>query len=168
MCDRGGASFLPMIRLQLALVFFCSLCHEFCHGWTTWPSSQSTIRPRAAIVSLGSFDPSASESTDIADDNSDHPDVEETIRVRIWRALAAGDELTLKELGKAVGHHRDLRSHLRHVARQAETLKNKSDEWRERRGLPIIDATDSRRMDKLRLRIRNNGNRSNEMFVRLE
>jgi hypothetical protein len=94
--------------------------------------------------------------------------VEETIRVRIWRALAAGDELTLKELGKAVGHHRDLRSHLRHVARQAETLKNKSDDWRERRGLPIIDATDSRRMDKLRLRIRNNGNRSNEMFVRLE
>mmetsp|Transcript_18980 Transcript_18980/g.54688 ORF Transcript_18980/g.54688 Transcript_18980/m.54688 type:complete len:186 (-) Transcript_18980:91-648(-) len=62
---------------------------------------------------------------------------EDTIRVKIWRALASGDELSLSELGNAVGERRlgELRSHLVHVERQAKTLRNKSDEWRIRRGL---------------------------------
>jgi hypothetical protein len=116
-------------------------------------------------ISLFSVEPSVSESSTIADPLGTSED-EETIRVRIWRALAAGEELTLQQLGKAVGHHRDLRSHLKHVARQAESLTNKSDNWRRRRGLPT-DGIEKRNSDKRRLMIRK-GNRRNETFVRLE
>ena len=52
--------------------------------------------------------------------------VADTIRVRIWRALASGEELSLAELSRTVGvsSYGDLRSHLRHVERQASTLSN--------------------------------------------
>jgi len=67
----------------------------------------------------------------IADPNDD------TVRVRIWQALASGDEMSLRQLGVAVGERRqgELRSHLRHVEKQAQTMRNKSTEWRKRRGL---------------------------------
>jgi len=89
-------------------------------------------------------------------------DYEDTVRVRIWRALASlsGEEVTLKQLGMMVGERRigELKSHLQHVKRQAKTLKNKKTEWKERRGL--LNA------DKLRIRIRRGKN--NDICVRLK
>jgi hypothetical protein len=78
----------------------------------------------------------------------------ETIRVRIWRALASGEELSLIELAKAVGESRrlsDLKSHLVHVEKQAKTLKNKSSEWRERRGISQ-DVRKNMRLKKTRVK----------------
>lgn len=75
---------------------------------------------------------------------------DETIRVKIWRALVTGNEMTLKELGEAIGQHQGLKSHLMHVTRQAETLKNKSNDWRKRRGFAIVlDGAEKRRINKL-------------------
>ena len=130
------------------------------------------------VVVLGSWDPFAVESAPDDDGVVKHDpplvgdgscsEEEETIRVRIWRVLADGKERTLQELGKAIGqhHHRDLRSHLKHVARQAETLRTKSKDWRIRRGLPAEAKGDLPRMDKIRLTMRK-GKRRKETFVRL-
>ncbi len=91
----------------------------------------------------------------------------DTMRVRIWRALASGDELSMKELGSKVGERRlgDLKDHLSHVEKQAKTLKNKSHEWRDRRGLIDVYGTNNRKVEKLRL-IRRKG-KKNTVFVRL-
>lgn len=64
----------------------------------------------------------------------------DTIRVRIWRALANYDELTLKQLGALVGEKNlgDLQSHLDHVLKQAKTFQNKSDEWKRRRDVLFV------------------------------
>ena len=77
---------------------------------------------------------------------------EDTIRVRIWQALASGEELSLAALSRAVGVRSfgDLRAHLRHVERQACTLSTKSGTWRRRRGLPA----ESARTKRLRLQKR--------------
>ena len=64
----------------------------------------------------------------------------DTVRVRIWKALASADkELSLKQLGAIVGerHLGELKSHLVHVEKQAKTFGNKSREWKERRGLLV-------------------------------
>ncbi len=94
-------------------------------------------------------------------------DPEDTVRVRIWRALTASceEELTLKQLGAEVGERQggELRNHLKHVQKQSETLRNKSAGWRERRGLPT---TDTKRTDKLRVKIRRG--KKNEIFIKLE
>jgi hypothetical protein len=91
----------------------------------------------------------------------------DTVRVRIWRALASssGEEITLKQLGGMVGERRlgELKSHLQHVTKQAKTLKNKSIKWRDRRGLSTY--YDTKRIDKLRIRIRRGKN--NDVHVRL-
>ena len=67
----------------------------------------------------------------------------DTIRVRIWKALASsnGNEITLTQLCKLIGvrNKGDVRSHLIHVERQAKTIQNKSNEWRVRRGLLPLD-----------------------------
>ena len=93
-------------------------------------------------------------------------DPEDTVRVRIWRVLAAspGKELTLKELGTKVGERRtgELRNHLQHVKKQSGTLQNKKNEWKERRGLPT---SDTKRTDKLRVRIRRG--QKNEVYIKL-
>ena len=95
------------------------------------------------------------------------PEPEDTVRVRIWRALASsfGEEMTLKQLGAIVGERRtgELRTHLQHVEKQAKTLKNKNAQWRERRGLSISDA---KRVDKLRIRIRRG--KKNEVYIKLD
>ena len=94
------------------------------------------------------------------------PEPVDTVRVRIWKALAAspGKEMTLKELGAQVGERRtgELKDHLKHVTKQSETLRNKSSEWKERRGLPTVD---TKRTDKLRIRIRKG--KKNEIYVQL-
>ena len=96
------------------------------------------ISGRATIIAFGVS----------SDDGNSEEESEETVRVRIWRALASGDELSLKQLGSIVGERKDLKSHLSHVEKQAKTLKNKSNEWRERRGLSI---TASQKVNKLRV-----------------
>jgi len=94
-------------------------------------------------------------------------DPEDTVRVRIWQALAAssGEELTLKQLGAMVGERRtgELRNHLQHVKKQSQTLQNKKREWKERRGIPTT--SDTKRIDKLRIQIRRG--QKNELYIRL-
>ncbi|MGK3740261.1 MAG: hypothetical protein ACI8RD_006243 [Bacillariaceae sp.] len=101
-------------------------------------------------------------------DEEDDTDTDtDTVRVRIWRALASssGEEITLKQLGGMVGERRlgELKSHLQHVTKQAKTIKNKNVKWRERRGLSMY--YDTKRIDKLRIRIRRGKN--NDVHVRL-
>ena len=94
------------------------------------------------------------------------PEPDDTFRVRIWRVLAAsfGEELTLKQLGAEVGERRtgELRNHLKHVKKQSESLRNKNNEWKERRGLEISAI---KRTDKLRVRIRRG--KKNEIYIKL-
>ena len=95
------------------------------------------------------------------------PKSEDTVRVRIWRALTSsfGEEMTMKQLGAMVGERRtgELRTHLQHVEKQAKTLKNKNAEWRKRRGLSL---SDTKRVDKLRIRIRRG--KKNEVYIKLD
>ena len=105
----------------------------------------------------------SSESEDQT--NTKEEDVElDTIRVRIWRALASGEEISLKQLGAMVGERSlgDLKAHLVHVEKQAKTLKNKNAEWKKRRGLSEMNA---KSINKIRIKTRR-GER-NEIFVRL-
>lgn len=101
---------------------------------------------------------------------ADDPE-KDTIRVRIWIALAPGDELSMTQLSKQVGVRRgDLRSHLTHVERQAKTIRNKKNEWRVRRGLSSLDEMGDGGSvgggpKKLRLKMRRGA--KNEVFVRL-
>ena len=74
--------------------------------------------------------------------NQDGPKDEEerdTIRVRIWKALSSsyGEELSMRQLGSIVGERRigDIKSHLVHVEKQAKTIGNKSQEWKQRRDI---------------------------------
>ena len=124
---------VPLLVLELLLLF---VGHP--HGGSGFTvvlqQSQSVnaephrpeVRPSISLWAEGSaFQPSGDgEPTD-------------TVRVRIWRALASGEELSMRELGAAVGERRqgELRAHLKHVEKQAQTLRNKSIRWRERRGL---------------------------------
>ena len=90
----------------------------------------------------------------------------DTVRVRIWRQLADGKELSLTQLSNAVGERKlgNLRSHLTHVEKQAKTIRNKSDEWRMRRGLsPVGSEAGAPRQMNLRFR----KGKKNEMFVRI-
>ena len=90
----------------------------------------------------------------------------DTVRVRIWRQLADGKELSLTQLSNAVGERKlgNLRSHLTHVEKQAKTIRNKSDEWRMRRGLsPVGSESGAPRQMKLKFR----KGKKNEMFVRI-
>jgi hypothetical protein len=95
---------------------------------------------------------------------NDDEDGKDTVRVRIWRVLASGEEMTLKQLGSAVGERRlgDLKAHLTHVEKQAKTLGSKSPEWRIRRGL---SGDNVQKINKMRLKIRR-GDR-NEVCIRL-
>lgn len=95
---------------------------------------------------------------------------EDTIRVRIWRVLASGEEISLSDLSKAVGcavRKGELRSHLSHVEKQAKTLKNKSSEWRIRRGLlPKEEIGNNKKQKSLKLIQSKRGPR-NELYLRL-
>ena len=109
----------------------------------------------------GVFESAAESIVEYEEEDTD------TVRVRIWRALASssGEEITLKQLGGMVGERRlgELKSHLQHVTKQAKTLKNKNIKWRDRRGLSTY--YDTKRIDKLRIRIRRGKN--NDVHVRL-
>lgn len=100
------------------------------------------------------------------------PNESDTTRVRIWNALVAanGEEVSLKQLGAMVGERNmgDLRSHLKHVEKQAKTFGNKSDVWKQRRGLVAECGSDTNRspIQKLKLKIRK-GERG-MTFIRLQ
>jgi hypothetical protein len=108
---------------------------------------------------------------DVSISKNDDDIAHDTIRVRIWRALvsANGEEISLQQLGSLVGERKfsDLRSHLTHVERQANTFANKSAEWKERRGL-VKDAGNgtAKGVSKVKIKSRN-GNR-NKIFIRLQ
>jgi hypothetical protein len=86
--------------------------------------SSISHRLKTSVALAGNNDPISEADEDDTDTETD------TVRARIWRALAPGDELSLKQLGAAVGEQKDLKSHLKHVAKQSETIKNKSTDWR--------------------------------------
>jgi hypothetical protein len=99
------------------------------------------------------------KSQDHGDDNTPADD---TIRVRIWRALAKHGELSLKELGSLVGERNlgDLQSHLTHVSKQAKTFGKKSNEWKMRRNVLFESSSNENNDDvvastkKLRKRVK--------------
>lgn len=98
----------------------------------------------------------------------------DTIRIRIWKALysANGSEISLQQLGNMVGERNmgDLNSHLTHVERQAKTIRNKSDEWKKRRGLVLFNCNNEdssvKVIDKVKLK-RRRGDRG-ITFIRLQ
>lgn len=102
----------------------------------------------------------------LTDIPKDYDGKTDTIRVRIWRALASGDELSLTQLSKIAGERRlgEIRSHLTHVERQAKTIGNKSNEWRVRRGLDVVD-DNAGRQKKLRIKKRKGNN--NQLYIKL-
>jgi hypothetical protein len=88
---------------------------------------------------------------------------DDTVRVRLWRALADGTERSLAELATTLGETRsDLRFHLTHVEKQAKTLQNKSPEWRERRGFSNNGSS-----SKIRLTKRIGGGKRKEVFYKI-
>jgi hypothetical protein len=112
-------------------------------------------------TTLAALRMSNEKCSDIDTSNTADDGFDDTIRVRIWRALAGGEELTLRQLASIVGERKDLKSHLVHVEKQAKTLTNKSRKWRERRGLEDLD---SRKLNKLRVVKRCD---RKEMYVKL-
>lgn len=136
--------------------------------------------------------------TDDYDNNDSTTDMQgienDTIRVRIWRSLSSGEEMSLSQLSAAVlsqltttndesrtmMHPQqreqlsqgDLRYHLKHVEKQARTLSNKSNEWRERRGLLLPSSSNfedvpKRSRNKLRIHFRRDKKKRNQLYVRL-
>mmetsp|Transcript_1179 Transcript_1179/g.2132 ORF Transcript_1179/g.2132 Transcript_1179/m.2132 type:complete len:242 (-) Transcript_1179:1584-2309(-) len=112
------------------------------------------------------------EENDEADETPD-----DTIRVRIWRALAKHGELSLKELGSLVGerHLGDLQSHLAHVSKQAKTFGNKSNEWKIRRHVYFEESSTDEKNDtasakKLRktVKILKRRGPKGQIFIRME
>lgn len=130
------------------------------------PSFGTSLPLHAPLRSDGTvfaFLKSKKEDEDVAPSEEGELD---TVRVRIWRQLADGKELSLAQLSNAVGERKlgNLRSHLTHVEKQAKTIRNKSDEWRMRRGLsPVGSEAGSPRQMKLKFR----KGKKNEMFVRI-
>lgn len=130
------------------------------------PSFGTSLPLHAPLRSDGTvfaFLKSKKEDEDVAPSEEGELD---TVRVRIWRLLADGKELSLTQLSNAVGERKlgNLRSHLTHVEKQAKTIRNKSDEWRMRRGLsPVGSESGAPRQMKLKFR----KGKKNEMFVRI-
>lgn len=132
--------------------------------------NRSFILPSLSSSSSNS-DEEKVEKVETACSNIEENNQEDTIRVRIWRALIlkltsdSKGEITLKELGAIVGQRNlgDLRDHLSHVETQAKTLKNKSKEWRLRRGFP--EDWNKRKIDKLRLITRKG--KKNIVYIKL-
>ena len=103
---------------------------------------------------------------------------DDTIRVRIWRALSTGEEMSLSKLSAAISisskstttplSQSDLRYHLKHVERQARTISNKSIEWRKRRGLIPTNDNIKKNHNKLRVHFRRDKKKRNQLYVRIK
>lgn len=156
--------------------------HEATHTTAFQPHllSSASLRCHPSLPPARHYDGSSglrifSQSDDTAqtpkerDSDSDSNEQLDTIRVRIWRQLADGKELSLSELSNAVGERRlgELRSHLTHVEKQAKTIRNKSDEWRIRRGLsPVVD-NHGKAIAPRKMKLKFRKGKRNETFVRI-
>jgi hypothetical protein len=97
------------------------------------------------------------------------------IRVRIWQALANGQEYSLSQLSLQLSGgitKSELRHHLSHVKKQAKTFGNKSREWRTRRGVESDGNDDNQPSSSLKKQIRleerqGQVGKRREIFVRL-
>ena len=95
----------------------------------------------------------------------DDDEPEDTVRVRIWRALAAqkGRDMSLTQLSSILGERRsDVRHHLCHVEKQCKTLQSKSEAWRLRRGLPMGETK------RLSITKRRGSGKRNELYIKLQ
>lgn len=126
-------------------------------------SAQSGINDsRDQNVAQSDINDSRDQNVEIGDEPED------TVRVRIWRALAAqnGREVSVAQLATNLGERRsDIRHHLKHVEKQCKTLQSKSTAWRLRRGLPADAENGSTK--KLRITTRRGGGKRNELFIKL-
>ena len=102
-------------------------------------------------------------------EDSDSDEQLDTVRVRIWRQLADGKELSLSQLSNAVGERRlgELRSHLTHVEKQAKTIRNKSDDWRTRRGLSPVAGINGKAGAPRKMKLKFRKGKKNETFVKI-
>ena len=155
---------------------YVALAHSGASSFVLVQQQQDTL---SFAVQRASFSVSSRPCTRTSSDHQAKSDkeeeegVEDTIRIRIWRALASGDELSLSQLGQAVGERRlgELRSHLGHVEKQAKTLRNKSDHWKVRRGLlPDTQSNDNDPSPfafKAKVRLKTRKGKKNEILIKL-
>lgn len=150
---------------------------EQCNAQRSYSSKYSTVNERSAGTDnpillflskrihhddVGSNNQTVNK--DAADENQKQQQSDDdfdTIRVRIWRVLSSGEEISMTQLSKQVGESRsDVRSHLKHVERQAKTIRNKSNEWRTRRGLsPVVSPK--------KMQVKKRRGAKNEVFIKL-
>ena len=104
-------------------------------GFLLLLSTMSTSFFASAFSSIGSVPrPRVLSFASIRHDDEEPDD---TVRVRLWKALADGTERSLTELSVTLNETRsNIRFHLTHVEKQAKTLSSKSTEWRLRRSVP--------------------------------
>jgi len=146
-----------MRALLLAAVHVCLWLHSSVASFVTC----RLVSPRTREHLLLSTIPSNNDQYKGQDDGEQ----EDTVRVRIWRALVAqkGREMSLAQLSSTLGERRsDVRHHLSHVEKQCKTLQSKSEAWRLRRGLPADNT------NKLRITTRRGGGKRNELFIKLQ
>ena len=154
---------------------YVALAHSGASSFVLVQQQQDTLSfaVQRASFSVNSRPCTRTSSHQQAKSDEEEEGAEDTIRVRIWRALASGDELSLSQLGQAVGERRlgELRSHLRHVQVQANTLRNKSDDWKVRRGL-LPDAQSNNNdpspfASNAKVRLKTRKGKKNEILVKL-
>lgn len=162
-------------RSFLLPVCCVALAHSGASSFVLVQQQQDTLSfaVQRASFSVSSRPCTRTSSHHQAKSDEEEEGAEDTIRIRIWKALASGDELSLSQLGQAVGERRfgELRSHLGHVERQAKTLRNKSDDWKVRRGL--LSDTQSNASDpcpfafRAKVRLKTRKGKKNEILVKL-
>jgi len=177
----------PLYALTCAVLLFVKSVTSF-HKRLPQNVKYSNVKPYCFAQSRCSSNTLSTANASIGGHikDTDPIEVDDTIRVRIWRALSPGEEMSLSQLSAAVQSlstnnpdqqdqpplsQSDLRHHLKHVERQARTISNKSIEWRKRRGL-IPDSNDGddvvrKRDNKLRIRYRRDKKKRNHLYVRL-
>ena len=165
-----------IMRKRSFLLPLCcvSLAHSGASSFVLVQQQQDlSFAVQRASFSVNSRPCTRTSSHQQAKSDEEEEGAEDTIRVRIWRALASGDEISLSQLGQTVGERRlgELRSHLGHVERQAKTLRNKSDDWKVRRGLlPDSQSNDndsSPFASKAKVRLKTRKGKKNEILVKL-
>jgi len=165
------------MRTRLAAVLLLSILRlQRTCAFPPLGSSNNNIKRSFLVVCHRSTlrvvdDSSLSNPQDEVED-ADAEETDDTIRVRIWRALASGEELSLAKLSTIVGERRsDVRHHLGHVEKQAKTISSKSAAWLIRRGLSPDNNSNNNinnnNFQKLRIQQRRGGGKRNEIFVRL-
>jgi hypothetical protein len=135
--------------------------------YTPWFAPVSSINLMSSSKSLNMIQVGGMDRSEPTEESKEN----DTIRVRIWKALVAtrGQEVSLKQLGAMVGLRNigDLRSHLTHVERQAKTFGNKSDEWKQRRGL-MVDSNDGTTSPIQKVKLKSRRGDRGLTFIRLQ